>query len=246
MVKQEEVLVYFDSWQLDEEAKRYLRLQSPRYAFLLEKVEKVIKSLKQRNSGTPLKILDIGPAFQTEFMRHKLKEVVINSIGFENIYFKPRDTEQHIQFDLNEAQNRANWPHIEKHHLVIMAGVIEHLYTYPAIILDCIYSWIEEKGFFIIQTPNAVRLKRRLGLLIGKNPQEMIRQDRNNPGHFREYTKEELIDLGKQEGLSLVEYSCHNYSGRAANIKGILYNTVSRLMPSDLRDDIYICFQKNS
>ena len=245
MIKQEEILAYFDSWQLDEEAKRYLGLQSGRYAFLLGKVEETLGYIKQRDCHSSLKILDIGPAFQTEFMRHKLKEVAINSLGFENIYFKPRATEQHIQFDLNEAQNKVNWPHIEKHHLVIMAGVIEHLYTYPLIILDCIYHWIEKKGFLIIQTPNAVRLKRRLGLLIGKNPQEMIRQDRGNPGHFREYTKEELIDLGRQAGLSLVEYSCHNYSGRTVNIKGVLYNTVCRLMPSTLRDDIYICFQKN-
>lgn len=245
MIKQKEILAYFDSWQLDREAKKYLRLQAGRYAFLLEKAEKTLERIRQTNAHAPIKILDIGPAFQTEFMRYKLQGVAINSLGFENISFPPRDKEQHIQFDLNEAQNRASWPHLEKHHLVIMAEVIEHLYTSPQIILGCIHEWIEKRGYLIIQTPNAVRLSRRIKFLLGKNPQEMIRQERYNPGHFREYTKDELIDLGRQTGLSLVEYSCRNYSGQAANIKGVLYNATCRLMPATLRDHIYICFQKN-
>ena len=229
---------------MDQESSQYLKHQLPRYVFLLRKVKDLVIKIKKINPSAEIKILDVGPAFQTELMRHKLKEVVINSIGFENIYFKPKDKERHIQFDLNELQSKENWPDIEKHDLVIMAGVIEHLYTNPETILNCIHGWLEKQGFLIIQTPNAVRLAQRLKLLVGINPQEMIRQERRNPGHFREYTKGELINLGRKSGFGLIEYSCDNYRKPRSDIQNILYNAVCNCMPPALRDQIYICFQK--
>ena len=85
-----------------------------------------------------------------------------------------------------------------------MAEVIEHLYTAPEIVLKCIKKIIKQNGYFIIQTPNAASLSKRMKLMFqGRNPYEMIRVDHNNPGHFREYTVDELekifIDLSGYE-----------------------------------------------
>lgn len=245
MIKQSEILTYFKSWALDLEARQYLRQQLPRYLFLLGKVEEVLIKIRQGDPAAPIKILNIGPAFETELMRQRFKEVIINSIGFENIYFKPRKKEGHIQFDLNEIDKGQGNPEVPPHDLVIMAEVIEHLYANPQKVLSHIHGWVEKRGFLIIQTPNAVRLSRRIRLLLGRNPQEMIRQDRHNPGHFREYTKEELLGIARETGFSLVEYGYQNYLGPGPRVKNILSRAAQPFLPAQLRNEIYIRFQKN-
>lgn len=239
------ILTYFDTWDLDQESRGYLRSQAPRYVFLLREIEKIIKRMQGEPEARPIKILDIGPAYQTELMRQRLKGVVINTLGFEDIRFRPREGEKHFQFDLNEAEDKLKQPNIERHHLVVMAEVIEHLYTAPEIILECISNWLQERGYLIIQTPNAVALRRRLNILVGRNPQEMIRPDRINPGHFREYTIKELISIARETGCSLINYSCHNYLNGTAGIRLSLYHFICNILPSAFRDDIFICLRKN-
>lgn len=38
---------------------------------------------------------------------------------------------------------------------------------------------------------------------MGRNPYELIRESRTNPGHFREYTLDELVNYAKQTGFSV-------------------------------------------
>jgi hypothetical protein len=39
-------------------------------------------------------------------------------------------------------------------------------------------------------------------MLSGRNPFEMLRENLDNPGHFREYTRPEMLTLGTTAGFS--------------------------------------------
>jgi len=66
-------------------------------------------------------------------------------------------------------------------------------------------------GRVILQTPNAVALHKRLKMLIGKNPYERIRENNSNPGHFREYTKKEIMEYAKNTGFKIKKSVYENY-----------------------------------
>ena len=70
---------------------------------------------------------------------------------------------------------------------------------------------LSSDGSIFIQTPNAVTLRARLKLLAGRNPYELIRVDRVNPGHFREYTMKELITYAEQTGFKVDSAEFCNY-----------------------------------
>src|SRR5205823_6516869 len=109
------------------------------------------------------------------------------------------------QFDLNDAQSEDTWRRdIPRYDVVVMAEVIEHLYTAPELVLGFLKTLVADNGLVIIQTPNAAALSKRLKLLFGRNPYELIRVDTTNPGHFREYTSRELIRIAEGAGFEVV------------------------------------------
>ena len=124
-----------------------------------------------------------------------------------------------IPFDLNQAQLRSRWIKGEEHDVVIMAEVIEHLYTSPLRVLRFIRSQLRDGGLLLIQTPNEAALTKRIDMLRGRNPFELIRETPRNPGDFRRYTLEELTMYSEEAGLACVETHLEDYwptSGVAA------------------------------
>ena len=94
--------------------------------------------------------------------------------------------------------------------MVVFAEVIEHLYTAPELVIGFLSHVLVANGSLILQTPNAVSLTKRLKLGIGVNPFEQIRIDRLNPGHYREYTLDELVDILTRSQFS-IEKSWRKY-----------------------------------
>lgn len=116
----------------------------------------------------------------------------------------------HIVFNLNHARKRQAWPQLPGSDAIILAEVIEHLTAAPEHVLTFLASGLKPGGILIVQTPNAVTLTNRLKLLAGRNPFERIRLH-DDPGHFREYTKDELIEIADHAGLSPVAHFYRNY-----------------------------------
>jgi len=87
--------------------------------------------------------------------------------------------------------------------LIVFSETIEHLYTSPQIVLAFLAKLLRPGpgAGILIQTPNAASFWKRVRLLLGHNPYELIRTDRQNPGHFREYTMRELEDYAMQAGF---------------------------------------------
>jgi hypothetical protein len=196
----------------NEEELSYVRYHAKRFAFVLNIVAPWIERFRQENSAK-VKILDVGPHLLTRCLLHYFGDsITVNTLGYA--YEVPVPDEliaRHFPFDLNQAQQRSRWIKGEEHDIVIMAEVIEHLYTSPVRVLRFIRSQLRDGGLLMIQTPNATALTKRLDMLRGHNPFELIRETPRNPGHFREYTLEELMAYCQEAGLDCVETYLEDY-----------------------------------
>lgn len=210
---------------LNTEERTYLDYHAERLAFAVNLVGSYVNDF-QRAGRAPVRVLDVGPHFLTAALRRHIgRGIVLNTLGWENHRLAaPGEIDHHIQFDLNDAQNAAAWPTPAEHDIVMMAEVIEHLYTSPLLVLSFINTLVARGGVLILQTPNAVAVSKRVQMLLGRNPYEMIREARDNPGHFREYTADELRALCQAIGLEVERtiYGAYWRVGRVARILGAI------------------------
>ena len=211
----------------DAESLHYLETHRHRWELLLRLVL----------NRAPNRILDVGPGFEAEAMRRRLPDATVDSLGWLDWRYPPRDHEQHLELDLNEAQFPERLPELARYEVVVAAEVLEHLYTAPTLVLRYLASALEPRGALIVQTPNAVALKKRLQMLRGRNPAEPIREERMYAGHFHEYTPAELAATAHAAGLEVESCVTANYF-RTGSRKNAVYARVERWLPSGLRDGI--------
>lgn len=238
---------YFLHRNLDEVAKKYIRYHSKRFLYLLNTVNALRKDFSQQ----PIRICDVGPSFFTELLSETFLSDTILSIGYEHeqsrgghlpeeIHFN-KNTFHH--FDLNNAQERDKWLNIPPCEIIILAEVIEHLHVAPTLVLKFLHSIMSENGFLIIQTPNAASTLKRLFLLLGRNPYEMLRENADNPGHFREYTQKELHRIGETSGFRVTKSEYENYTNRLNTIETV-YGFVQTFVLPSMKDNITVVLQK--
>jgi hypothetical protein len=93
-------------------------------------------------------------------------------------------------------------------------------------------------------------------LLVGRNPFELIREDRSNPGHFREYTLGEIVSFAEQTGFAVIRrfrrfyfdarYAHHeDGTTRKQLALGTIKNVVYRCLPSFLREGITVVLSRS-
>jgi len=157
--------------------------------------------------------MDVGPHFQTHAIHQFFGgEVIINTLGWYDERLVSEDSiAKHFQFDLNNAKREDRWPDTGLHDIVVMAEVVEHLYTSPLFIFKLLKGCMKAGGYLIVQTPNAADLTKRMKLALGVNPYELIREDQSNPGHFREYTADELQQYFNGAGLQTEDIKFCDY-----------------------------------
>ncbi len=237
------IIAYFRGWDLDEEAREYLRFHARRYAFLLDTLRARLRELSPPRRPEEVRILDVGPSALTQLLRDRKVAGTIDSLGFEDYRFRPREGETHTEYDLTRAGDESSRPHLGPYEIIVMAEVIEHLPVAPEPVFSLLAGMLEPGGFLVVQTPNACSLPKRLRMLRGSNPFEMIRTDPGNPGHFREYTLKELAGLARAAGLTVHSASRANYFLRPTPAAR-LFRRLERLIPPTLRDGITICLRR--
>ncbi len=232
---EQDVLSHFETGQLDESIREYLHFHANRYAFLLAKVETMDRG----------RILDIGPSFQTVLMREVYPDSVIDTMGFDDNRFPRRESDRHLEYDLNDSVDREKWPRIETpYDLVVMAEVLEHVYTAAKPVLSCVASLMRPGGALIIQTPNAVNLGRRISTARGQNPFGMIREQKQNRSHFCEFTcRASCGGRPKARELTVENATLTNYFG-ARGFRKSVYEVLCSALPGDLRDGITLVARK--
>jgi 2-polyprenyl-3-methyl-5-hydroxy-6-metoxy-1,4-benzoquinol methylase len=119
---------------------------------------------------------------------------------------------QHILFNLNASREVSLWPNVgAEFDLIVCAETIEHLYTPPEFAFLMLASLLKPGGLLLVTTPNASGITRRIQLLLGYHPFERIRYYSRNPGHFREYTRREMVEMGWKVGLEVRECRTVNF-----------------------------------
>jgi SAM-dependent methyltransferase len=230
----EHILARFYSEFSDDATRDYLCYHERRYAYLINSIEKLPKA----------RILDIGPSFQTMLMRAVYPDSIVDTLGFHDERFPSRSGDTHIDFDLNDSTNPDRWPvGAGQYDLIVMAEVLEHVYTAAQPVLRFVCGLLRSGGNLIIQTPNAVNLMRRYSTVKGTNPYSMIREERTNPGHFCEFTARELEDSVRGAGCEVAQLEIENYFG-PAGIRKSIYNTLCAVLPGELRDGITLVARK--
>ena len=228
-----------------DDSREYLRTHAPRYARLLPIVARIVEEARRRHPGEGVRILDAGASYEAEAIRALHPDVTLDSLGFFDGRFPPREHEQHVEFDLNDAEFEERWPALADYDLVLLLEVIEHLYTAPLHLLRLLRRSLRPGGYLLLQTPNAARLKSRLELLLGRNPIEPLRESRRSPGHIREYTVEELLALGRQAGLEVSDWFAANYFDTGSR-KNAVYVAFGRFVPPRLRAGITLWLRRPS
>ena len=234
----------------------YRAFHAPRYRYLLAVVERHLPPGDGR-------VLDVGLSPFTDILRLRLRRP-IDTLGLETMSTTSTtaDTEagRHFQFDLNALGDpRAPRPTLPRYGLIVLAEVMEHLHTSPLLPLTFFREHLVDGGILIVQTPNAASLGKRVKLLAGVNPYEMIREDRGNPGHFREYTARELSRLAARAGFAVValdrrfyfdaRHADHAEDGGAGTHRpwlGALKNVVYSVLPPFLREGMTLVLRKET
>ena len=223
----------------DAASYAYLDYHRRRYEYLLNHLDRILRS-QTRRDGEPLRVLDVGMSYQTRLVRAVFPDVTLETLGFYDDRFGRMEGVAHTNFNLNEAADEARWPLLEPFDVILLAEVIEHLHVPPTRVLAMLRGLLRPGGVLLIQTPNPVNLARRLALLRGKSPFEIIRDDTTNPGHYCEYTVENLVYLAGISGLEVLEYSVTNYFGARMP----LYNLVCALLPGRMAEGITILMRR--
>lgn len=231
----EEALAEVDDFArtLDAEAARYWSLHRCRFQWLAD------FACRYAPEGADYRLLDVGNSFQTVLFKSLLPYAQVDTLGFYDHRFSAGEGSTHIEMDLNDAYFSDRWPATSEagYDLIVFAEVIEHLYTSPEQILNCLRRLLRPGGRILVQTPNAAALKKRLKLLGGKNPYELIRLDRGNPGHFRELTVGDLRRYAKRCELTVegVWMDSNLVDGKRFDR---ICDRVTRYLPGSLRGGI--------
>lgn len=223
----------------DADAACYLDYHRRRYTYLLETLERVLRGQKERDGEAP-RVLDVGMSHQTRLVREVFPLISLSTLGFYDHRFPKMESVDHTDFNLNEAADASKWPVLEPFDLILLAEVIEHLYVPPTRVLQMLRGLLRPGGVLLIQTPNPVNLARRLALLGGKSPFEIIRDDATNPGHYCEYTVENLIYLAGVVDLEVLDYSVRNYFGKRKPV----YNLACAVLPGRMAEGITILLRR--
>lgn len=234
----ENIIHFFDDKNLNKKIEAYLHFHKYRYQFLLTKIAKFQPIIAPNK---PLKLLDIGPALQTALVRHFFPDFQVHTLGFQHPVNQLRANEIHTNFDLNQSDK--NIPlKIPKYDIILFCEVIEHLYTKPEVVLTFLRQYLTDNGIIIIQTPNAVAIHKRVIMLLGYNPYQLLEVSKT--GHFREYTVAELALIIKKSNLKLLEMTSKNYFNPNQTILQKMYKNLGSFMPASFRDAISLVAQK--
>jgi 2-polyprenyl-3-methyl-5-hydroxy-6-metoxy-1,4-benzoquinol methylase len=224
----------------EEAAKRYQVIHNNRFQKTLEICKELITDSRAR-------VLDVGPSYFTTLLAKEYKDV--STLGLDTMKDKGGHRNDsavamalpHVKFELNKSKDVEQWPEVtQPFDLIVFAETLEHLHTAPEYSLTFLASLLNEKGILLVTTPNAAMIMKRLILLLkGKNPFEQIRLIGENPGHYREYTMKELIDIGKRCRLDPVYAKHINFYASANFVYGFL-----KCMKSTFKDSCVVAFRR--
>jgi trans-aconitate methyltransferase len=153
-------------------------------------------------------VLDVGPGPMTQ--RLSAMYDAVWSLGFEHTAsFRSADERQrHINFDLNLCSDPGAWPAMPEFDLIVFSEVIEHVFVRHASVLQFLGHSLSSDGVILCTTPNLAAFHKRVRSVAGKTPWH-----RWESGHVTEFSKADLLELGRLAGLETRFHAFENYFG---------------------------------
>jgi 2-polyprenyl-3-methyl-5-hydroxy-6-metoxy-1,4-benzoquinol methylase len=191
-------------------AERYVRQHARRFDITFDLCCRLVPD-------TGAVVCDVGRSSFTERLARRYADVWSLGFGLQeddggHREQKKIDNSRHILFNLNASRDVSDWPNVDvAFDLIVCAETIEHLHTPPEFTFLMLRSLLKPGGLLLVTTPNACGITRRIQFLFGANPFERIRYYARNPGHFREYTRREMVDMGFKAGLEVRECRTVNF-----------------------------------
>jgi Methyltransferase domain len=231
MKSEQEIIAYYQNRSLNDEENEYLRYNAKRLSLILKLIDQILPTTPHQGKKHT-KILDVGPSFLTEQIHCICPDCELNTLGYEN----PRTYDKsfighHLQYDLNNAQFPDKWETFYQHDLIVVSEVVEHLYTSPILVLSYLRTLLLPGGLILLTVPNALAISKRLKMLFGKHPYDLIRESSDNPGHYREYTRSEITSFLAGTGFELVSLMLKNYQSSKNAVFDLIYR-IGSVLPS--------------
>lgn len=143
--------------------------------------------------------------------------------------FSALPTERHVA-DLNSCIDPNG---IDPFDVIIFAETLEHLHRPAEFVLSGLKNLLTENGVIVLQTPNFACIANRIKLLLGKNPQDTLRDTDSNPGHIREYTPKELRKACDVAGLDVDACRMSNYF-----TSQLVRRAIKDMLPPSMHDGV--------
>jgi len=183
----------------------------------------VIKSVLDYVPNRDARIMDLGSGVGILSIALRLLGYKVDGVekyvfsDKESPMYKVDDVEklkkvwQDYEFNVSEFDVAGGIPDSfnEKYEVVINTAVIEHVKN-PKLFLNSIYKLLKPKGVVITMTPNLTVLHQRLRFALGRSVFWDIKEffdlgEKGFTGHWREYTKAELIKMHEWSGFSVIK-----------------------------------------
>src|ERR1700722_19735217 len=188
-----------------ESRQNYVDMHKVRFADILRLCRSYVPDPSAR-------VLNIGRSELTAYLLNFYQN--IHTLGLDTSIddgghreVSKMDTVPHITFDLLNSHTVSSWPDCGRFDLIVFSEVVEHLWVAPEFVFAALHSFLADSGILICTTPNAADIAKRLRLAFGRNPYERLRLYSINPGHVREYTRQELCEIADSVGLSCTSHS---------------------------------------
>lgn len=198
---------------LSQENLHYATYHKKRFDFLLQ----TLARYTGKEGGS--RILEIGRGPFTRRLAERFPRQ-ITTLGYPiahsqiaNIEHLSESEIPHLIFDLTDCLTPEKWIQGGPFDVILFTEVLEHLYINAHMVFLFLRSLLSPTGVLICQTPNFANLNNRVKVLLGQNPIRMYGPNLLEPGHFREFTRAELITIGTDVGLQVTEHHFQNYFG---------------------------------
>lgn len=208
ILTENDIRALFSTIDLNEEEYVYFDFHAQRLAYTTNLVRDYC------NEHSVLKLLDVGPHFLTRCIIEFVgAEISISTLGWEYPKLVPAELiDEHVTFNMIECENKTVVFNNRPFDLIVFSEIIEHLNISPDLVLGFMKKLLLNKGGgLLIETPNAAFLRNRIELLFGRNPFQLLHDDKKFKGHIREYTMNELEEYGGKHGFSIWRKEYFNY-----------------------------------